>query len=141
IIKFGVVASVAMALAGAAFANRLLVARSGLRPVPRAVLSGLSGAVVAASSWGGLAFALFFFSRDVDRYYVHGLPPMAPDDEQAASFIRRRVKAGEMVFRREGPAAGYALWGGLPVPWSDWATQGFGFPQERLAARAQLLRA
>jgi hypothetical protein len=141
IIKFGVVASVAMALAGAAAVNRLILARRGLRLAPRALLGGLCAALLLVSSWGGLAFALFFFSKTVDRYYAHALPPMAPDDQRAASFIRSRVKAGEMVFRREGPAAGYAQWAGLPVPWSDWATRGFGFPQERFDARSRLCKA
>ena len=75
-----------------------------------------------------------------DRVYAHALPPMAPD-ARAASFLRSRVRPGEIVFRREGPAAGYAQWGGLPLPWSDWGTATFGFPRERTEARASLLRA
>jgi hypothetical protein len=65
---------------------------------------------------------------------------MSPDDARAASFLRARIGPGEMVYRKRGPAAGYAQWAGLPVPWSDWATAAFGFSPERLRARAAFLR-
>ena len=53
------------------------------------------GSGALAASAGGLSYALFFYSPKVEAFYAHALPPMAPDDERAASFVRARVKAGE----------------------------------------------
>jgi hypothetical protein len=139
IIKLGAVAAIAVGLAAAAPVSRLLDAARGRGFGIAAVLYPLACALALAASWEGLSYTRFFYSPAVEAFYVHALPPMAPDDERAASFLRARVKAGEIVFRRAGPAAGYAQWGGLPVPWSDWGTQTFGFPQARTAARAALL--
>lgn len=140
IVKFGVVASLAMSLAVAALLHRVLLAGEAGSALRRASARGLCAILLVASSAGGAAFALFFFTKAIDRYYAHSVGPMAPDDERAASFVRSHVRAGEMTFRREGPAAGYARWAGLPVPWYDWATRGFGFPEARFTARDELLR-
>jgi hypothetical protein len=139
-LKLGVVAGIAGGLAAAATVSRIAGAARHHRLPIAALLGALAGGLTLAAAAEGLSYALVFFTPTVDRFYAHALPPMAPDDARAASFLRGRVRPGEIVFRREGPAAGYAQLGGLPLPWSDWGTATFGFPRERIDARAALLR-
>ncbi len=140
IIKFAVVATLAMALAGTAAVSRVLDARRGRGFARRALLGATGAALVLATTAGGAVFALVFFTKLVDGIYVHALPPMPPDDARAASFIRARVKPGEVVYRQKRRAAGYAQFAGLPVPWSDWGTKTFGFPQALYDARESLMK-
>jgi hypothetical protein len=88
---------------------------------------------------GGLCFSATFFTPHAARVFATRVAPMAPDDERAATFIRRRVRPGEMVYRRSGSASGYAAWAGLPIPFIDWGTGTFGFPEHRLRSRQRLL--
>jgi hypothetical protein len=139
-VKFGVVAAIGMGLAGAAVIDRILRKMRGRSLPARVGLAGLAAALTLGATSGGLAFALFFFWKGATRYFGVAVPGLPPDDARAASFIRGKVRAGEIVFRREGRALGYAQWAGLPIPWSDWGVSAFGFSPEQIGARQALLK-
>ena len=139
-VKFGVVAAIGMGLAGAAGIDRILRRMRGKSMPVRVGLAGLAATLMLGATSGGVSFALFFFWEGATRYYVPKIPPLPSDDARAASFLRTKIRAGEIVYRRESSAVGYARWAGLPIPWSDWAVPAFGFPQERIDARADLMR-
>ncbi len=141
--KFANVALMALGLAVAALAARAVGPRRPIGFARRFVGVFAAGVFVAYSVAGGVAFALFIplFPKDAGRFFNrHGW--ILPDDDiRAASFLRTRVRLGEIVFRKEGPAVGYAQWAGLPVPWIDWAVYTFGFTKDRTAPREKLLKA
>jgi hypothetical protein len=141
-VKFGTVASLAMGLAAARAVAGLLPKRHGISfPRRLARLVPVIAIVLAATS-GGLAYALFIpvFPTQANKLFNRTCRGMARDDLRAAAYLRGEVKPGELVFRREGPAVRYVQWAGLPVPWIDWATYAFGFPEEMIRARLDLVK-
>jgi hypothetical protein len=140
-VKFGGVAAIAMGLAVAALVNRLFRAMRGKRLFARIGLVGIAAGSMLGATSGGLMFAAFFFRKDATKYFGVAVPMLTPDEARAASFIRKEVRAGELVFRRKDHANGYAQWAGLPVPWSDWGVGTFGFPLDRIRARENFLKA
>jgi hypothetical protein len=131
-VKFGGALALALGLGAAVVVDWL--ARRSLRIIAAMVALGVTA--------GGLAFAFVFTAlpssaRTVFRRLDVAL---APDDDAAASFLRRRIRSGEVVYRRSGPARGYALLAGLPTAWVDWGVAGFGYPRAWRTARTELLR-
>ena len=57
-----------------------------------------------------------------------------PADKEMIAYLRRHIRAGELVFRRDSPA-GYAIQGGLPIQNADFAVNSFGFSQQLHDAR------
>jgi len=140
IVKFGAVASLALGLAGSAAISRILDKAQENEAKKRLGLRALAGALLLAATAGGLSFTLFFYWSGATRYFGVSVPRLAPDDARAASFLRTRIRPGELVFRDERFAPGYARWAGLPIPWVDWGVSAFGFPQERIDTRIHLLQ-
>ncbi len=142
IVKFGVVAILAMGLAATAAIDRVLVLLSGPGFARRSARVGVGFALTTAAAAGGLSLVLFFqaFPAEATSYFNPNGSPMARSDVKAAGYLRKNIQPGELVFRREDKAPAYAQWAGLPVPWLDWAVGMFGFPQERLWQRQRLLR-
>lgn len=139
-VKFGVVSALAMGIGGACAVGGVL---RGLRRwtvtrwFARLVLAP---ALVIAATTGGIGFLIYFVAYPKRVGYARDHRGMAREDIQAASYLRARMKPGELVFRREGPAGRYALWAGLSVPWIDWATYAFGFPEVLVKSRLALLK-
>jgi hypothetical protein len=78
---------------------------------------------------------------EVPAIMYRGPEVLSPADAAAVSFLRRRIRAGELVYRSQQLSLGYAQWGGLPQPWIDWAVWTHGYEPARLLARGELLGA
>ena len=140
--KFGCTAEIAMGFGVAALAGRALRARPG-SGIARRLAGALAAVVlVAATTVGGVAYALFIplFPKVAGGLFNKQCWTLGDDDVRAASFLRTRVKVGELVFRRQFASVGYAQWAGLPSPWLDWAVYAFGFPYDRTGPREALLK-
>src|SRR5262249_20085544 len=89
---------------------------------------------------GGIAFTLFLPLFPSKAPFARDNRDWEREDVRAASYLRPLVKPAELVYRREGPAIRYVQWAGLSVPWIDWATHAFGFPETLVRARQNLLK-
>ena len=58
---------------------------------------------------------------------------------QAIAWLRRRVPADEIVYRKQSAVIAYDHVGGLAVPWYDGLTDTFGFSPQRMERRRRLL--
>ncbi|MBI4699752.1 MAG: hypothetical protein HY744_01070 [Deltaproteobacteria bacterium] len=134
--KFGALASLGLGVGFAATAARLL----GLR---WRLLGGVLAALVLAScTAAGLAFAAVFALRlegIPEQVYHHAPVALAPPDVAVVSWLRSRVRPGEIVFREPAVGLGYAQHGGLAQPWIDHNAARFDFGAERIARRERLL--
>lgn len=133
IMKFATVASLGLGVLGSAAIARLYRPNSPIRATAAAAL-------LAGATWVGVLFPIFFALGlgDLPGSLRDRPEVLSPDDIQAISFLRARARAGELVYRTER-AAGYAQWGGLPVPWTNWTTRAWGFPAAKIAARRRFL--
>jgi hypothetical protein len=129
IVKFAMVSQLALAILTAACVTAALAR-------PRLRVAGAVGLV--ASTAFGLAWPLSIAATHPPTIEAgQCLPaPLTGADAAAVALLRRRVSAGEAVFRSERADA-YAMRAGLPQQTWDWGTQGFGFSdglyQERRA--------
>jgi hypothetical protein len=131
-VKFGGALALALGLGAAVVVDRLA----------RHVRGVIAAAAAIGVMAGGLAFAFVFMVLPSAASTVfRGLNvALTADDDDAASFLRCRVRAGEVVYRRSGPARAYVLLAGLPTAWVDWGVAGFGYPRGWRNARTELLR-
>jgi hypothetical protein len=141
IMKFGALASIALGVLASAALARVFPPRPGAggRPSPaRAVLAGI---LTLSVTWEGVVFLLLLGLQlgDVPAVLRKEPDALTPDDVEAVTFVRRRARAGEMVYRGTRLSHGYAQWGGLPQPWINWTARAFGFDGARLDARERLL--
>jgi hypothetical protein len=134
IMKFATLASIALGVLGSAALARLLARRSPLRV---AATAALASAAAAASCAFLLAFALDLPS--IPGALRRAPDPLSPDEIEAMTFVRRRARAGELVYHDAHGAVGWAQWGGVPQPFRSWTDGVFGLPGERLFAREQVL--
>ena len=65
---------------------------------------------------------------------------LAPDDELAVDWLRRNVRAGEIVYRKSPASLGYAQWGGLPQLIRDADAYHFGVPRSLIKERMEFVR-
>lgn len=65
--------------------------------------------------------------------------PPSSEDLQAIAWLRGRVFADEIVYRKLSAAIAYDHLGGLAVPWYDSLTDTFGFSRQRMERRRRLL--
>ncbi len=138
IVKFGTVGAFFLGISSSASvawllrrATASLLARVALR---LAAVAGLS-AIVAA----GAAFH-YVMIRDVPGAYHERPEKLSKDDATMLAYLRRHVRPGEIVFRDQRQALGYAQWGGIATPFPVYPTPSFGFPPSAIAARWRLLR-
>jgi hypothetical protein len=142
IMKYATLATLALGVLSSAFLARLFPHRSsaGL-PVPP--LRTAAGALLVLSvCLSGLVFALFIGADSPSVPAGLRLQPaaVAPADVETIVWLRKRIRAGEIVYRNAAHTYEYAQWGGLPQPWIQWTARAFGFPPERIAAREKLVR-
>ncbi|MCA9621228.1 MAG: hypothetical protein KC731_19535, partial [Myxococcales bacterium] len=135
IVKF---LTVAMLMAGwAASAELDHLARRG---TAQRYLAGVLGAGCIA--WGS-TFLLMLAVRPsgLDETFSASLELPSDDDLAAIDWLRRRLPARELVYRRRPFARSYAVWGGLSVAWIESETPAFAFGDERIRRRESLLAA
>jgi hypothetical protein len=134
IVKFATAAAIGLSILAGVTLGRLW------SRAPRRVFRPLTAALAGLSVAGGVSYAVVFGLdlEGIPRMYHKKAAPLAGADEVAVSWLRRQIKAGEHVYRRQG-AAGYALWGGLPQVWVDKNVPVFGFSAARIQRRKQLL--
>lgn len=140
IMKFATLGVIALGILASAAIARLLPPRGEPRPAPLRTTAA-AALTACATAWGWL-FVLFFALDlgDIQAVLRKGPETLAPDDVAAVTFVRQRVRAGEIVFRNQRASLGYAQWGGLPQPWLNWTDWSFGLAPARLQARERLLR-
>ena len=138
IMKFAALGSIALGVLSAAAIARVLPPRG--RPAsPARVLAG--GLLVATLTCEGVVFLLLLALQSADVPATLRKEPdvLSPADIEAVTFVRDRLRAGEMVYRGPRLTHGYAQWGGLPQPAITWSVRSFGFDPARLDARERLL--
>jgi len=132
IAKFGTAAMLALGLASSVVIARLWSASS--RPLARvaailalvlAAFPGLGFLACFAASAPGIPPEIFFAQP----------PPVDANDRAAIAWLRRRARAGDLVFCPPEIASRYAQMGGLPELQLDSGTRGFGFPIDVLRRR------
>jgi hypothetical protein len=154
-VKFGTVAALALAMPTACGLRRWMSGGVQERAAPESGacakarrLTGLfwARALIAALAFTvivpGLLFPLAFWLRLPDipeRVYVRQGPLLEPDDVAVVNWLRRQVRAGEVVYRARPAAWGYPVWGGLPLAWPDVMTTRWGFSPGRIHARCRLI--
>ncbi|NUN16133.1 MAG: hypothetical protein HUU55_21105 [Myxococcales bacterium] len=137
IAKFATVAAFALGIGASVTLSRL-----------RDRLGGMLGLCVSFTGTLGCTFAsLLFvgtFALDMDgipQTLFHKAPQiLSEDDVRIVSRLRRVVPAGQIVYRNVSATNGYAQWGGLAQPWTDYMVPRFGFSEERIAVRRWLLQ-
>ena len=137
LVKFGTVAALALSIATSATVARVFA----LRPVLLGVTLGLL--LLAGVTADGLAFPLLF-ALDAEGIPLTMYPkepsrPPSSEDLQAIAWLRGRVSADELVYRKLSAAIAYDHVGGLAVPWYDGLTDTFGFSRQRMEQRRRLL--
>ena len=151
IVKFGMVAQIALALLAAAALHRLLrIATAGTNvalegsgssaraPMRWAAALALAVALLGATS-AGFAYPTAMGGDMKGIWFCHELPnPATLDDAHAIAWLRGRVGPGELVFRSQGAEA-YAVWGGLPQSGVDWGAETFGFSPRLFQQRQALI--
>lgn len=131
IAKFATVGAVALAVLGAAALARLASGGAARR--------ACAATLAVAAMAHGVAFAARAAVGEVPEPMRRG--PVALDEDQIAamSFVRSRLRAGELIFRghvdASPEAVGWAQWGGVPQPVRTWTDLAFGLPGPRLSAR------
>jgi hypothetical protein len=135
IMKFATVVQLSLGLLGGVFLAHLLSIERLARPVRIAITAVL----FAATTWVGFSYPVILaFRIELPGSYRQKPENLSPADVEATTFLRRTVRAGEMIYRTNG--AGYAQWAGLPQPWLDWTKKQWGIPQARLQERERILR-
>ena len=136
LVKFGTVAALALSIATSATVARVFA----LRPALLGVTLGLLLVGVTAD---GLAFPLLFAldakGIPLAMYPKEPSRPPSSEDLQAIAWLRGRVSADEIVYRKLSAAIAYDHVGGLAVPWYDGLTDTFGFSRQRMERRRRLL--
>jgi hypothetical protein len=78
---------------------------------------------------GGFSFAgAFLLGVDdiPDETFHKRASNYTMDEARAMSWLRRRIRPGEIVFRNSGDAMSFSQWAGLPQPWYDPMLEPFG---------------
>ena len=137
IIKFATVAAIALGILASAAVARLLPPPPASRPPPAPARIAAAAVLAAAASAWGCFFVLVFVLDlgDIPASMRAGPAPLEPADVSAVTFLRSRVRRGEVVFRNQRASLGYAHWGGLPQPWVSWMDWSFGIAPDRIRAR------
>jgi hypothetical protein len=135
IVKFATVASLALSVPAGAAIARLFSARPAILGRGAAILA------LAAATAGGLAYPIAFGldMEELSALWPNAPPFLSAPDAVAVSWLRRRVRPGEIVYRRDPVHTGYALWGGLPPLFLSGEETAFGFSPRRIAARRRLI--
>lgn len=95
-------------------------------------LAKTAGALAGATVVGfGVAYAIPFWGFGALPHHpaLPGsgrYPGLRAEDQQVLGWLRRAATSSELIYRRFGPARGYAQLGGLPQVWTDIGTEGFG---------------
>jgi hypothetical protein len=130
IVKFAAVSQVALAILTAACLTAAFAR-------PRLRVAGALG--LAASTAFGFVWPLSIAAMVPHTIQASQCPRLPPGPEaEAVDFLRRRVSAGEAVYRPES-APLYAMQGGLPQQTWDWGTEGFGFGEHLYEERRWLI--
>jgi hypothetical protein len=127
IVKFSVVTELVLAILAAAALTAVFSRRRGW-PL------GVAG--VLACTFVSLAFSADLTLRAPGPSCLARVA--SPADLDAIDFLRRRIQAGEAVYRSENADA-YAQLGGLPQPSWDWGVKSFGFSEGLYAERQRLI--
>ncbi len=142
IMKFATLGSLSLAVLSAAAIARLLPGRTGgsrislySRQLAAASLVGL-----ACITGGTFVAAMGLHLPQIPWYLTLAPQQPAPADAALIAWMREQLRPGELVYRAEPAGWAYAQWGGMPVPWIQWTVRAFGFSDERIAAREDLLR-
>ena len=137
IVKFGAVAAIGLSIAASAAVLRFRSIRNHRlrRAVTVAAFCGLTA--------GGFSFATAFL-LDIDGIPEETFHKRASkytmDEAQAMSWLRQRIRPGEIVLRNSGDPMSFAQWAGLPQPWYDPMLEPFGGgPAEQNERREALL--
>ncbi len=130
ILKFSTVAQLPLGVLSAATAAWLMRTRRlwplGLASALACALFSLSWATAVGGDLPGL-------------WFCKALPaPPPPEDLKAIAFLREAAQPGELLYRSQGVKK-YTLYGGLPEPELDYASEANGFLPELVAQRRQLL--
>jgi hypothetical protein len=137
LVKFGTVAALALSIATSATVARVFA----LRPALLGVTLGLL--LLVGVTADGLAFPLLFAldakGIPLAMYPKEPSRPPSSEDLQAIAWLRGRVSADEIVYRKLSAAIAYDHVGGLAVPWYDGLTDTFGFSRQRMERRRRLL--
>jgi hypothetical protein len=134
IVKFATVAALALSIASGAAVARVLSLRAIGRPLGALVIAG------AVASGVTIAAILALDIRGIPSVWTRSAPKLSAPDLEALGWLRSHIKPGEIVYRNLTALHGYAIWGGVPEPWTghDDSVQ-FGFSQARRDARARVL--
>lgn len=138
IVKFANVAAFFLAIASSA--SIAWCFRQALKPaVVRGALRLVGAAGLVAVVAAGVAFHYVMIS-DIPGAYHESPVKLGGDDAKILSYLRRHAQPGEIVYRDERQALGYAEWGGMATAFPVYPTKSFGFTPEVIAARWRLLR-
>ena len=137
LVKFGTVAALALSIATSAMVALVFA----LRPALLGVTLGLLLPVGVTAD--GLAFPLLFAldakGIPLAMYPKEPSRPPSSEDLQAIAWLRGRVSADEIVYRKLSAAIAYDHVGGLAAPGYDGLTDTFGFSRQRMERRRRLL--
>jgi hypothetical protein len=135
VVKFAVVAKLALALPTAAALGWLIHNKGTLRT------RTLAGAMLAVLCAGGISFlgAVGADPPGMPGSMAHALPGLDEDDARAVQFLRTRLAPGEVVYRQRDTAVAYAVWGGLPQACLDRMSFRWGFTLQRMLSRLKLV--
>ncbi len=127
IAKFATLALFALAICSSVAIARLWAAAS--RPLVRAIAL-LSLLLVASPGLGFLACFATSAPGIPSQIFAHQPPPLPEDDVATLAWLRRHVRAGDLVLCAPDMAPRYAQVGGLPQLQIDSGTMGFSIPAE-----------
>lgn len=110
IVKFGVISAVVLGFLSSATISRIATIRPHFLSFPFAI------ALVVGSTVAGVAHPVIYGANPpgIPPYWTKDPPLLAPADVEAVTWLRARLRVGEIVYRHEMKAIGYAVWGGIP---------------------------
>jgi hypothetical protein len=132
IVKFGTAAMFALGIASSTVIARLWSAPS--RPLARSV-AVVALVLVAFPGVGFLTCFAVSLPGIPPQIFFSQPPPVVGNDRAAIAWLRRHVRAGDLVVCAPELTPTYAQIGGLPVLPIDSGTMGFGFPADVIKRR------
>lgn len=136
IVKFATVTAIAASLFAGVLIDRVFSIRRRWLGLPLGIV------LLAGSTAAGFAYPILIGLdlKSLPKTLERNVAPLSGADAEVASFLRGRVREGDLVYRAKVMTVYYAIWAGLPQVWLDQHSGAFGFSRARLNRRAKLLQ-
>lgn len=134
IVKFATIGAIAVGILAGVTLDRIVSLKKRFVGIPLALVLFL--AATASGFIFPIAFGLEY--KRIPQQMPRTPPELTGQNNDVATFLRARVKPGEVVYRAKPASLYYAIWAGLPQVWTEKHARSFGFSASRIQRREKL---